>query len=60
MFTDNWYLFILIVLLLFSTDGIDATENALLIAIVFTLTMCQAGLNCLSSSTTEEDTETAT
>lgn len=46
MFNDNWFLFILVILLLFSSDGnINGTENAVLIAIVFALFLTEGNSN---------------
>ncbi|MDD4840094.1 MAG: hypothetical protein PHE93_05470 [Clostridia bacterium] len=53
MFTDNWWLFVLIILLLFSSDGsISPTENTVLIAIVFALFLCEGNSNLFGCSTT--------
>jgi hypothetical protein len=41
MFTDNWFLFLLIVMLVFASDGaISQTETAVLLAILFALCLC--------------------
>lgn len=46
MFNDNWFLFILIILLVFSSDGnISNTETAVLIGIVFALFLSEGNLN---------------
>lgn len=50
MFTDNWYLFMLIVMLVFASDGnISTTETAVMISILFAL--C---LTCGSSDDPED------
>lgn len=44
MFNDNWYLFLLIILLLFTGfDGIDRTESFVLIGIVAGLLLSDYG-----------------
>jgi hypothetical protein len=58
MFSDNWFLFLLVILLLFSSDGqISGTENAVLIAIVFALFLCEGNSNmfCGNRPTDEDD-----
>lgn len=40
MFTDNWFLFLLVIMLVFSADGdISRTETAVMIAILMALTV---------------------
>lgn len=41
MFNNNWFLFLLIIMLVFASDGtISQTETAVLLAILFALCIC--------------------
>jgi len=58
MFSDNWFLFLLVILLLFSSDGeISGTETAVLIAIVFALFLTEGNANlfCRNRPPDEDD-----
>ena len=49
-FTENWFLFLLIVMAVFASDGtVSSTETAVMIAILFALTV--AGPTLVSSDT---------
>ena len=48
MFENNWYLFLLIVFLVFSGDGmLSGTEIAVMGAILLALTLTSSENNCL-------------
>ncbi len=48
---DNWYLFLLIIFLVFAADGsVSGTELAVMLAILFALTLTA---NCCPDSDTE-------
>ncbi|HKL94252.1 MAG TPA: hypothetical protein VJZ69_03115 [Clostridia bacterium] len=56
MFNDNWWLFVLVVLLLFSSDGnISNTENAVLIGIVFALFLSEGNNNLFCNNNNNND-----
>ncbi len=56
MFDNNWYLFLLIILILFmNSDGIDQTESLVLIGIVAALLISQS--NTEERNTDDEDEE---
>lgn len=57
MFNDNWYLFLLIIMLAFFSDGnISNREGAVMIAILFALTLtnddCSLIRTCPNTTTT--------
>lgn len=57
MFNDNWYLFLLIIMLAFFSDGnISNREGAVMIAILFALTLtnddCSLIRTCPNATTT--------
>lgn len=55
MFNDNWFVFLLIVMMVFAADGdINCTETAVLMAILFALSMTAE-----SKSRTQPSTSTS-
>lgn len=57
-FNENWFLFLLIVMVVFASDGsVSSTETAVMIAILFALTV--AGPTLTSSDDTANPDTTA-
>lgn len=55
-FNENWFLFLLIVMAVFASDGaVSTTETAVMIAILFALTV--AGPTLVPRDSTENDTD---
>lgn len=56
---ENWFLFLLIVMLAFASDGtVSSTETAVMLAILFALTV--AGPTLMSSDDTAANPDTTT
>lgn len=56
---ENWFLFLLIVMLTFASDGtVSSTETAVMLAILFALTV--AGPTLTSSDDTSSNPDTTT
>ncbi len=56
-FNENWFLFLLIVMAVFASDGtVSSTETAVMLSILFALTVAGPTLTSSGDTTTNPDT----
>ena len=56
-FNENWFLFLLIVMAVFASDGtVSSTETAVMLSILFALTVAGPTLTSSDDTTTNPDT----